>query len=210
MASSVSNDLNSPVSLLWAHQLRREHAVIVAQLEGLKELHPSASELKRLVARTEKAEASTNSIRKELSELKTAHQKTAKVIEALEKGLQVKDKARASADLAALEKHEESIRLEIKTCCERLTRHEGVLASTADELQKVRCQAEEGNAAMEQKLLRKEDETAELRRSIQVLEQKIDDAVTVIKDSVECPKTTGESVLRCRGREKPHSSSSSS
>ncbi len=87
MASFPSNDLNSPVSLLWAHQLRKEHATIVAQLEEIKGLHPSASELKKLVTRTEKTEVATNNIRKDFTDLRTAHQKSVKSISGIEENV---------------------------------------------------------------------------------------------------------------------------
>lgn len=190
----LSNDLDSPVSLLWAHQLRREHATIVAQLEELKELQPSASEREKVATRTEKAEAASSKIRKELVELKTAHQKTVKVVQALEKDLQAREEAHA-AHLVADQKHEEAFRSEIKTLRELLTRREGKLAEVADRVRKIQRQVDDGNAAMEQKLLRKEDEIFELRGLIGVLDHKIDNAVIVVKDSAECPKTTGRSSL---------------
>lgn len=190
MAPLISHDLNSPVSLLWAHQLRREHATIVAQLEETKELHPSASELKKLVTRTEKAEAASNKLRKEVAELKTAHQKTVKVVESWRRDLQVKEKAH-TVSFADREEKEERFRLEIETLSELLKRQEGGLASVADEVRNIQNQAEEGNEATEQRLLQKEDEIIELRGLIRALDAKIGDAVTVIKDSVECAKTTG-------------------
>ncbi len=190
MAPLISNDLNSPVSLLWAHQLRREHASIVTQLEEVKELHPSASELKKVVTRTEKTEAAGSKIRKEFTELKYAYQKTVKRVEGLEKESKATEKARA-ADVVARGKHEEDFRLEIERLGESMKRQEGGLASTGEEVRKTRCQAVEGDAAMEQRLLRKDDEIAELRSLIRALEQKLDDAVIVVKDSVQCPKTNG-------------------
>ncbi len=50
----------------------------------------------------------------------------------------------------------------------------------------------ERDGMVEQKLLRTEDEVFELRSRIQVLEQKIGDAVTVVKDSVGCRRWDGE------------------
>jgi uncharacterized phage infection (PIP) family protein YhgE len=190
MAPQVSNDLSSPVSLLWAHQLRREHAAIVTQLEELKELHPSASEVKKLVTRTEKAEAATNKIRKELTELKTAHQKTVKVVENIQKALQKTNEAH-TADVSLREKSEENFRAELKALNDLVTRQGDELASTADELRGVHLQAEEENSAIRQKLQQKEDDLTELRSLIHALDQKVDDAVTVIKDSIECPGPKG-------------------
>jgi len=183
--------LNSPVSLLWAHQLRREHATIVAQIEELKALHPSASEYKRLLTRSEKAEATCNKLRKEVAELGTAHEKTVKVIERLTKDLQVKENAHR-ANVAAREEKEEGLQLEVKALSEALTRQQGELCSIADGVQNVQNQVEKRNEATEQRLLQGENGMAELRRLIEALDQKIGDAVTVIKDSVECTKPDGQ------------------
>lgn len=183
--------LNSPVSLLWAHQLRREHATIVAQIEELKALHPSASEYKRLLTRSEKAEATCNKLRKEVAELGTAHEKTVKVIERLTKDLQVKENAHR-ANVAAREEKEEGLQLEVKALSEALTRQQGELCSIADGVQNVQNQVEKRNEATEQRLLQGENGMAELRRLIEALDQKIRDAVTVIKDSVECTKPDGQ------------------
>jgi chromosome segregation ATPase len=190
MAPLVSNDLNSPVSLLWAHQLRREHATIVAQLEELKALHPSASELKKLVTRTEKTEAATNKLRKDFTDLRAAHQKNLKNISGIAEDVRAHQKAHAG-DVAVREKIEQSFQHELEAFREALTLQEGEVASAADELENVRRLAEDGKAAMEQKLLRKEDEIVELRSRIQALEQRIEDEITVVRDSVECPRTTG-------------------
>jgi hypothetical protein len=183
--------LNSPVSLLWAHQLRKEHNTIVAQIEELKALHPSESEFRRLLARSEKAEAAFNKLRKEVTELRTAHQNNVNVIEGLTKDLQVKEKGH-EVNVAAREEKEESLRLEIKAMSEALTRQKGELGSIAAEVQNVQNQAEEGNEAVEQRLLQREDEMVELRSLIQALDQKISDAVTVVKDSVECAHPDGQ------------------
>jgi chromosome segregation ATPase len=183
--------LDSPVSLLWAHQLRREHATIVAQIEELKALHPSALEHKRLVTRSEKAEATCNTLRQEVAELRTGHEKTVKVIEELTKDLQVKENTHRGND-AAREEKEEGLQLEVKTLSDALTRHQGELCSIADEVQNLQNQVEERNEATEQRLLQRENGMAELRRLIQVLDQKIEDAVTVIKDSIECTKPDGQ------------------
>jgi hypothetical protein len=200
MSPLISNDLNSPVSHLWAHQLRREHATIVDQLGELKALHPSAVELKKLVTRTEKVEAATTKFRKEFTELKSAHQKSVKVIEALENELQVKDRDR-EADLAAKGKNEESFRVEIEALNESLRRQEGELAKFANDVRKKHGQHTEISAVIEQKLLQKEDEITELRILVQALDQKIGDAVTLIKDSVECPRTKGLHSPRCHNRD---------
>lgn len=200
MSPLISNDLNSPVSHLWAHQLRREHATIVDQLGELKALHPSAVELKKLVTRTEKAEAATTKFRKEFTELKSAHQKSVKVIEALENELRVKERDR-EADLAVKLKNEESFRVEIGALDESLRRQEGELANVANDIRKTHGQHAEISAAMEQKLLQKEDEITELRILVQALEQKIGAAVTAIKDSVVCPQTKGLHPPHCHNRD---------
>lgn len=190
MARPISNDLNSPVSLLWAHQLRREHAQVITELQQLKSLHPSASELKKFVTRNEKAEAASKQIRKELTELRNAHQKNVKVTEALEKELNARERAYGE-DSAARKKQEESVRVEIKRLGERLARQEDELTGIAEAVQKVQCHAEEGNVAIEHELAEKEDAIVELRGLLRALEQRVGDAVTVIKDSVECCKETG-------------------
>ena len=184
MAPLISNDLNSPVSLLWAHQLRREHATIAAQLEELRELHSPASELKGLVRR---AEIDRDRFRKEVSELNVAHQKTLKVVEVLKKDLQEKEKA----DMAARRENEESCRVEMSRLGDLLTRQEALLASTAEEVRKIHCQAEEGNATMAQKLLQRDDEVTQLRDLIQALDRKSGDAVTVSKDNLERAEPRG-------------------
>ena len=194
MAPLVSNDLNSPVCLLWAHQLRREHTTIVAQLEELKSIHPSASELKKLVTRTEKAEAATNKFRKDLTDLKTAYQKNVKVVAGLEKEFRAHEKA-CAVGVSAREKNEESSRQEIEGLRDVLTRQGAELAGTADQLSNVRDRAEEENAAMRQKLVQREDEVVELRQLIQMLQRRIEGVVTVVKDSVEGFNTTGSFFL---------------
>jgi hypothetical protein len=174
MAPSNSNSLNSPISLLWAHQLRREHTSIVAQLEELKALHPSAAELRILVARSEKAEASNGKLRKELTELKNAHLKTVNVLEGVKKALRGQKEARAEDGVG---------REGLKGNVERLS---GLLSRLDGELKSFRREAEEGDEAIEQRLLKREDEIDELRGLIQALDQRIGDAVTVIRDSVDC------------------------
>ena len=187
MAPLISNDLNSPVSLLWAHQLRKEHATIAAQLEELRELHSPASELKSLVKR---AEIDRDRFRKEVSELNVAHQKTLKVVEVLKKDLQEKENA-DEADMAARRENEESCRVEMSRLGELLTRQEALLASTAEEVRKIHCQAEEGSATMAQKLLQRDDEVTQLRGLIQALDRKSGDAVTVSKDNLERAELRG-------------------
>lgn len=172
----------SPISLLWAHQLRREHAVIVAQLEEIKELHPSsASELKKLVVRTEKAEAAGAELKKELVEVRSALREMAGDVEVLRR----REKEG--------EERKEGFRVEVQGLRELLIRQRREFSALVDEVQKVQRQVEEvGNGeVLEQKLLQNEDEVLELRSRIQVLERKIGDAVTVVKDSVGYRKSDG-------------------
>ena len=190
MASFPSNDLNSPVSLLWAHQLRKEHATIVAQLEEIKGLHPSASELKKLVTRTEKTEVATNNIRKDFTDLRTAHQKSVKSISGIEENVRTLQRVH-TGDVAVREENEESFRHKIEAVGQALRLQRAEMASTADELKTVRSLVEERNAMMEQKLLQREDEIAQLRSLIQALQQRIDAGITVVRDSVECHKVIG-------------------
>lgn len=168
-ADSNSNTNNgTPISLLWAHQLRREHAAIVAQLDELKHLHPPslASKLNKLVARTERAEAAHAEIRKELVQLKGTQQETVK---GLEGG----------------KEREERFRAEIEGLRQLLTRQGGQLSALVDEVRKVQRRVEEGrDEKVEQKLLRNEEEILELKGLVQALERRVGDAVTVVRDSV--------------------------
>ncbi len=181
-----NNGSGSPISLLWAHQLRREHAAIVAQLEEIKELHPSsASELKKLVARTQKAEAGCSELRKEVHGLKGALQEMGRDLEVLKRR---KEEGRERED-----EREERLRIEMEELRGLVSRQGGEFSALGDEVRKVQRQAEEErDGVVEQKLLRTEDEVGELRSRIQVLEQKIEEAVTVVKDSVGCRKSDGE------------------
>ena len=187
-----NNDNGSPISLLWAHQLRREHAAIVAQLDELKRLHPSsASELTKLVARTEKAEAAHTEIRKELDELKGAHQETVRDLEGLKRRRVEEEEV---VEEGKGKDREERFRVEIEGLRQLLTRQGGQLSVLVDGVRMVQRQVEEerDGVVVEQKLLRNEDEISELRGLVQALEQRVGDAVTVVRDSVGCRKSGGE------------------
>ncbi|KAF7508342.1 hypothetical protein GJ744_009333 [Endocarpon pusillum] len=194
------NHNGTPISLLWAHQLRREHAAILAQLDELKRLQPPswASELDKLVARTERAEAACAEIRQELVELKGAQQETVRGLEGL--------KGRREEEVVVEEggkEREERFRVEIEGLKALLRRQRGQLSALGDEVRKVQRRVEEeekkrnGDGVVEQqqqqqqqKLLRNEEEILELRRLVQALEQRLEqrggDAVTVVRDSVGC------------------------
>lgn len=190
MAPWISNDLNSPVSLLWAHQLRREHTTIVAQLEELKSIHPPASELTKLVTRTEKAETTANKVRKDFTDLKTTHQKNLKAVAGLEKEFRAHEKS-CALGISAREEIQEGLRHEIEELREIVTRQGAELAGTVDELSKARAQVEEQNAATRENLLQREDETAELKNLIRRLERAVDGVVIAVKDSVQFPRSPG-------------------
>ncbi|ERF69019.1 hypothetical protein EPUS_06706 [Endocarpon pusillum Z07020] len=176
-----ANHNGSPISLLWAHQLRREHAAIVAQLDELKRLYPpsAASELDKLVARTERAEAAYAEIRKELVALKGAQQETVRGLEGLE--------GRREEEMEGGKEREERFRVEIEGLKGLLMRQGGQLSALVDAVRKVQRRVEERrDGVVEQKLLRNEEEISELRRLVQALEQRVGDAVTVVRDSVGC------------------------
>lgn len=190
-----STNLTHPVSLLWAHQLRREHAAIVIQLGEIKALHPSASELKKLVSRTEKAEAAITKLRKEIAELKRAQGKIGKVVGSFEKdvlGLKEKEKEREGNEVVGRET-EEGVRVEIERLNEVVMRQESGLAGMVDEVQRVEERVQKGSAAMEERhRQRHAEEMAELRSMVLVLGQKVRGnagPVTVVEDSVQALRT---------------------
>ncbi len=181
-----NNGSGSPISLLWAHQLRREHAAIVAQLEDLKELYPSsASEFKNLVAQAEKAEAGCSEMREEVVGLKDAFREMGRDLEVL--------KRREGEGREREDEREERVRVQIEELRGLLSRQGGEFSALVDEVRMVLRQAgEERGRMVEQRLLRAEDEVFELRSRIQVLEQKVRDGVTVVKDSVGRRRLNGE------------------
>lgn len=190
MAPSISNDLDSPVSLLWAHQLRREHAAIVVQLEKLQDQHaPSPSELKRSVSR---AEAASAKIRKELSELRTAHQKTAQATEALRRDLQAQTTtALEVVDIRREEqRHVESLRSEMRSLTALVERQQGELAGLAVEVRRMQQSRIEGREVVQEG-----DEIAVLRGRLDASGQRVVEAVTVVNDSVEHHGAKGFPVL---------------
>jgi chromosome segregation ATPase len=73
VAKNVALSLSSPVSLLWAHQLRREHGALLARVEGLATAVDHASaQLNEIAALMTKAETKLCNIESEHVRLKRA------------------------------------------------------------------------------------------------------------------------------------------
>jgi hypothetical protein len=72
VAKNIAPSLSSPVSLLWAHQLRREHNTLLARVEGLATAvdHASSAQLNEIAALVTKAETIWCNIESEHMRLK--------------------------------------------------------------------------------------------------------------------------------------------
>jgi chromosome segregation ATPase len=72
VAKDIATSLSSPVSLLWAHQLRREHSALLARVEGLAAAvgHAPSAQLNEIAALVTKAEAKSRNIESEYTRLK--------------------------------------------------------------------------------------------------------------------------------------------
>lgn len=142
--------------------------MVVSQLQELKDLHPSTSDMKKMMAKTEKAEENTSKVRKELVELRTAHLKTVKAIDALRKGSQELVEAHA-ADVKIREEREKSLEVEMRELKKLLTLRGDEFANAADKLRNAHNDFERGKVVMEQQAMRREDELSEMRDLIQSL-----------------------------------------
>jgi chromosome segregation ATPase len=180
MSPPISNDLNSPVSLLWAHQLRREHATVVSELQELKSLHPSASELKKMMANTQKAEENIRKVRRELVELRTDHQKTVKSVEALKKEVQTMKEAvrHGATDLAVWRDDQKqlgnSLRFEIQNLREFATVRGEETTGVVDEIRNAQNRMKEERVTIEQELKKRDDQISEVRDLIRERYQELD------------------------------------
>lgn len=77
VAKSLATSLSSPVSLLWAHQLRREHSVLLGRIEDLASAFGNVSEAKlsQAMAYATGAQKKSAKIESELASIKkTLHQ----------------------------------------------------------------------------------------------------------------------------------------
>ena len=72
VAKNIALSLSSPVSLLWAHQLRREHSMLLARVESLATAvdHASSAQLNEIAALVRKAETISCNIESEHMRLK--------------------------------------------------------------------------------------------------------------------------------------------
>jgi hypothetical protein len=71
-AKIIPPSLSSPASLLWAHQVRHEHSVLFARIEGFASVigNVSVVQLNKIAAQATRAENKSSKIESEQSKLK--------------------------------------------------------------------------------------------------------------------------------------------
>jgi chromosome segregation ATPase len=71
-AKNIATSLSSPVSLLWAHQLRREHSALLARIEDLASAvsNVSLEQLKKIAAQATRVETKMSTIESKQVKLK--------------------------------------------------------------------------------------------------------------------------------------------
>ena len=85
-AKAQTTPLTSPVSLLWAHQLRRENAALLERINELSNSvnNVSVTQINRIAAQAKKAEEKSNKAAVEVEKLRKAAQVDRKKIETVE------------------------------------------------------------------------------------------------------------------------------
>ncbi len=109
LAAKISSSLSSPVSLLWAHQLRREHSALLARIEGLtSSVNDVSARLDSVSAQASNAENKAVQLGSEVASLKKDLEKKTDQLES-EHGKLKKELERSNSRQEALEKETSSV-----------------------------------------------------------------------------------------------------
>jgi predicted nucleic acid-binding Zn-ribbon protein len=101
VGKSNANSLSSPVSLLWAHQLRREHSALLGRVEGLARAisNISSAQLNKIAAQVAKAERKSSNVESEQAKLKKELDRACERERRIEEGLtRLSDRLEVSAE----------------------------------------------------------------------------------------------------------------
>lgn len=178
MAQLMANDLTSPVNLLWAHQLRREHAAVVRELDNLKQTCPSAADHNDLALQVRDKDANIAKMRKELDDLKAAHHKAIEAFGALKVDLE-KEKLKFRTETEAQEERQNAVYSRLDNLNQCFERQDGELREVASEIRQKIAQSKAKESP------KKGTDISELHELLKALDRKLDGAVVVVKDSLE-------------------------
>ena len=104
--TTSSSSLDSPISLLWAHQLRREHGLLLSRIDHLTTLinssHISPAQAKKIVTQAEKAEARFGTAEAGVAKLLKENDILKKELRESLQGLEVIEEAQSVVELRVL------------------------------------------------------------------------------------------------------------
>ena len=173
VSKNVATTLSSPVSLLWAHQLRREHSALLTRIEDLTSAVSgvSTTQLNKIAAHATRSEKKSSEIESEHAKLKKELDRAGDCRKALEENI-----ARVSGRLDVSEESIRVLREDVRTIEGRLSR------DSIDRLTTVERRIQEDQEQRKQ-------EVQELKAKVKDLQNRLPDLVKGgiigVRDSME-------------------------
>ena len=189
-AENIASSLSSPVSLLWAHQLRREHSVLLAHIEELTNSvnDVSTARLDTLSAHAEKAENRAAQLESGIDHLKKEFEKKTSQLESkhaklkmdLEQSNRQQQKLEEKVDnvvgrLQTSEQQTQSLQKESKALEKRLSKESSITLSKQEEHYTKQSEQE----------LKIQQLTAKVKELECRLPDTVNEGVLEVKDSME-------------------------